>query len=79
MPMPDFIHYDYNQTTMIVVNFKDQIQAGTFEYAIHYLITNTLDLSIFNPQFKNDDNGRPAFDPAKASGNCIVWFIILSS
>jgi len=48
--MPNFIHYDYNQTTMIVINFKDQIQAGTFEYAIHYLITNTLDLSIFNPQ-----------------------------
>lgn len=36
----------------------------TFEHAIHYLIENKLDLSIFYPNYTNDNNGRPAYDPA---------------
>lgn len=62
--MPKFIPYDYNQHSMIVINFQDQLQPGTFEHAIHFLIETKLDLSIFYPNFKNDDNGRPAYDPA---------------
>jgi hypothetical protein len=34
--MPKFIPYDYNQTSMVVINFQDQLQPGTFEYAVHY-------------------------------------------
>ena len=48
--MPRFIKYDYKQDTMLVINFEEQLQAGTFEYAIHYLINNKLDLSIFYPK-----------------------------
>ncbi|NOY73413.1 MAG: IS1182 family transposase [Gammaproteobacteria bacterium] len=62
--MPRFIPYDYNQHAMIAINFQDQLQPGTFEHAIHYLIDNKLDLTIFYPNFKNEDNGRPAYDPA---------------
>ncbi|MCH7694848.1 MAG: IS1182 family transposase [Proteobacteria bacterium] len=62
--MPKFIPYDYNQSTMVVINYQDQLQPGTFEHTLHHLITNKLDLSIFHPRFKNDDGGRPAFDPA---------------
>jgi len=62
--MPKFIPYDYNQSSMVVINYQDQLQPGTFEYAIHYLISERLDLSIFHPRFKNDDEGRPAYDPA---------------
>lgn len=62
--MPRFIPYDYNQSTMIVINFADQLQLGTFEYAIHHLIDSKLDLSIFYPAYQNDDGGRPAYDPA---------------
>ncbi len=62
--MAKFIPYDYRQNTMVAVNFHDQIQPGTFEYALHYLIEHKLDLSVFNPQYRNDDNGRPAYDPA---------------
>lgn len=58
------IPYNYDQASMIVINFKDQLQPGTFEYAIHYLIDEKLDLSIFYPKFKNNDGGRPAYDPA---------------
>lgn len=62
--MPNFIPYDYNQDTMVVIDFQDQLQAGTFEHAIHFLIDNKLDLSIFHPNINNDDGGRPAYDPA---------------
>jgi transposase len=62
--MPKFIPYDYNQNTMIVINFRDQLQAGTFEHAIHHLINYKLDLSVFNSAYKNDVTGRLAYDPA---------------
>jgi len=49
---------------MLVINFEEQLQPGTFEYAIHYLIDNKLDLSHFHPKFINDLTGRLAYDPA---------------
>jgi len=62
--MAKYIPYDYNQNLMVVINFQDQLQAGTFEHALHYLVTKKLDLSIFDKAFKNDFEGRPAYDPA---------------
>ncbi len=62
--MPKFLPYDYSQSSMVVINFQDQLQPGTFEHAVHYLIDNKLDLSVFYPRFQNEDTGRPAFDPA---------------
>lgn len=62
--MPKFKSYNYDQTAMVVINYRDQLQPGTFEYAIHYLIDNKIDLSIFYPNYNNDDGGRPAYDPA---------------
>jgi len=57
--MVKFIPYDYNQYTTVVVNFQDQIQPGTFEHALHYLVEHKLDLSIFDPEYANDVGGRP--------------------
>lgn len=62
--MPNFIPYNYNQNTIVVINFQDQIQSGTFEHALHHLITHKLDLSVYFSAYKNDVNGRPAYDPA---------------
>jgi len=62
--MPRFVPYDYNQSAMVVINYQDQLQPGTFEHAIHYLIENKLDLSVFYPEYNNDVTGRPAYDPA---------------
>jgi len=64
MQMPKFKPYNYDQSAMIVVNFQDQLQPGTFEHALHHLIENKLDLSVFYPKYQNDDNGRPAYDPS---------------
>ena len=52
--MPRFKDYNYKQSKLLVLNFEDQLQAGTFEYAIHYLIDNKLDLSIFHHHYKKN-------------------------
>ena len=62
--MPRFIDYNYNQTVLLPVAFENQILPGTFEHSIHYLVDNQLDLRIFDSKYKNDENGRPAYDPA---------------
>jgi len=62
--MANYIHYDYNQNLMLAINLQDQLQAGTFEHALHYLVSKKLDLSIFDKTYKNDYEGRPAYDPA---------------
>lgn len=49
---------------MVAIEFNRQIQPGTFEFALNYLIEHKLDLSIFNEGYKNDHTGRPAYDPA---------------
>lgn len=62
--MPRFMPLNYQQHSMVVINYLDQLQAGTFEHAIHYLIEEKLDLSVFYPKYKNDATGRLAYDPA---------------
>lgn len=62
--MPRFKPLNYQQSTMVVINYLDQLQAGTFEHAIHHLIDTKLDLTVFYPKYQNDATGRPAYDPA---------------
>ena len=62
--MPRFQDYNYNQHIMLVVNLEEQLQPGTFEHAIHHLIEQRIDLSVFHEHYRNDETGRPAYDPA---------------
>ena len=62
--MPRFKHYNYDQDAMVVINYQEQLQPGTFEHAVHYLIEHKLDLSVFHPKYRNQDTGRLAYDPA---------------
>jgi transposase len=61
--MPRFKPYSYEQTRLIPVDLKNQLQPGTFEFAVNELI-NGMDLSIFHHRFHNDESGAPAYDPA---------------
>ena len=61
--MAKFKSYNYNQTIMVPVNLKDQLVPGSLEFAIHYLVDNEIDLSGFEARFKNDEEGRPGYDP----------------
>ena len=62
--MARLIPSDHNQNVMVVINYLDQLTPGSFEHALHYLIEDKLDLSIFYQSYSNDDGGRPAYDPA---------------
>lgn len=61
--MARFKPYSYSQGKFIPIHFQKQIIPGTFEYTLHHLIENELDLSIFHEQFKNDETGARAYDP----------------
>ena len=55
--MPKFIPYDPKQSKMVVINYADQLQPGTFEFAINHLIDHKLDLSVFRARYVNEDSG----------------------
>lgn len=61
--MAKYKPYSYAQGQFIPVFFDKQIQKGTFEYTLSYLVDNELDLSIFDQRFRNDETGAPAYDP----------------
>jgi transposase len=62
--MARYKEYDYCQGKFIPIQFDRQILPGTFEYTLHYLIDNEIDLSIFESRYRNDETGAPAYDPA---------------
>ncbi|KUJ83588.1 transposase [Microbulbifer flavimaris] len=62
--MPNFKRYNYNQDAMVVINFEEQLQPGTFEFTLHHLIDNHIDLCAFYDKYQNDAGGRSAYDPA---------------
>ena len=61
--MPNYKDYNYNQTMMVPVTLTEQLMPGTLEYAIHHLVENCIDMSVFDNRFKNDLTGAPAYDP----------------
>jgi transposase len=62
--MARYKDYDYSQGKFIPIHFDRQILPGTFEYSLHYLIDNEIDLSVFDLRYRNDETGAPAYDPA---------------
>jgi transposase len=62
--MARFKTYDYRQTKMLPVRFEEQILPGTFEHTLNGLIDESIDLSVFEARYRNDDGGAPAYDPA---------------
>ena len=55
---------DRDQGKFIPVCFDLQIQPGTFEFTLDYLIDNKIDLSVFEELYRNDETGAPAYNPA---------------
>jgi transposase len=47
----------------IPVVFEEQIQPGTFEFALHHLVDEELDLTPLDAKFRNDATGASAYDP----------------
>ena len=53
-----------DQAFMLPVHLADQLQPGTFEHTIDYLVDNEIDLSVIESRYNNDDTGAPVYDPA---------------
>ena len=61
--MVRYKRYDYDQLMMVPVSLEEQLMPGTLEYAIHHVVEERLDLSMFDDRYCNDDTGRKAIDP----------------
>ena len=61
--MPSYKPYDYNQLMMVPVSLADQLVPGTLEHAIHQLIEERVDMTLFDEAYRNDETGRTAYDP----------------
>jgi transposase len=62
--MAKYREYSYEQSRLLPVSLVDQIQPGTFEYTLNYIVSNEIDLRVFESRYRNDDTGAPAIDPA---------------
>ncbi len=60
--MAKFKPYSYTQCCFIPVFFNKQIQVGTLEYSINYLIENKFNLTGFDSRYNNNENVAFAYD-----------------
>jgi transposase len=61
--MAKYKSYNYDQTALVAVDLEKQLPLGSLEFAIHYLVDHEIDLSGLESRFRNDFEGRPAYDP----------------
>jgi len=61
--MPHYKSYNYSQTTLIPIELEKQITPGSLEYAIHKLVEERVKIDAFEKKLKNDETGRPAYNP----------------
>lgn len=60
--MPRYKPVEHNGLFIPVV-LEEQIQPGTFEFALTHLVDEELDLSALDARFRNDATGASAYDP----------------
>lgn len=60
--MAKYKHYDYSQSVMIPISLEDQLIPRGLEFAIHTLVEERIDTSIFDERYHNDETGRWAYD-----------------
>ncbi|MES2938798.1 MAG: transposase [Pseudomonadota bacterium] len=48
---------------LLPVVLDEQIQPGTFEFVLDYLVDHELDVSALDARFRNDETGASAYDP----------------
>jgi hypothetical protein len=60
--MPRYKPVNRNPMLLPVV-LGEQIQPGTFEFALDHLVDHELDLSRLDARFRNDETGASAYDP----------------
>ena len=62
--MPRYIHSDKEQDNLFIpLKLSDQIVEGTLAATIQYMVDTKIDMSIFDEKTRNDQTGRPAYNP----------------
>ena len=61
--MAKYKPYTYAQDMLIPVSLNEQLMPGSLEYAIHALVDERMDVSLFDEKYCNDETGRRAYDP----------------
>jgi transposase len=61
--MASYKHYDFDQLIFAPISLEEQLVPGTLEFAIHYIVEERLDMSIFDARYSNDETGRKAINP----------------
>jgi hypothetical protein len=62
MPRYKPVHSD---PMLLPVVLSEQIQPGSFEFALDHLVDHELDLSALDAKFNNDEVGASAYDPQR--------------
>ena len=47
----------------LAVDLEKQLLPGSFEYAVHHLLDQEFDLSLFDSRYRNDQSGASAYPP----------------
>ena len=61
--MPKYKPTNQAQGHFLPVFFPQQLQKGTLEFAIDFIVDHELDLLCIDQRYKNDETGAPAYDP----------------
>jgi transposase len=61
--MPKYIHRDAKQMVMVPLNLEKQLEAGSLAFSINEIIENKINIRPLEAKYKNDEEGRPAWDP----------------
>lgn len=62
--MPRFRPYDNTQTVMIPISLDDQMQPGSLEHTLNYIINKEINLKTFCKRYNNEVTGRKAYHPS---------------
>ncbi len=60
--MPRYKPQEHHSPLLPVI-LSEQIEPGSFAFALQYLVDHELDLSPLDARFKNDEVGASAYDP----------------
>ena len=66
--MARFKPVSYAQGVMVPIILEKQLIPGTLEFAIHHLIETRIEITPFEAKIRNDETGRPAYNPKRSLG-----------
>lgn len=61
--MPRYIQRDTKQLVMIPLDLEKQLEPGSLAFTINEIIEHKIDIRPLEEKYKNDKEGRPAWDP----------------